>query len=112
MDCNIRTRQIDLSGLERVPPEREKSMVRDKVGDLDFLADGITPSNGSVTRVQRSIINAMAFIATESITREPVVPPARLSLLAIRAISTGLPRNIRTVERSSLEAVLGKLFLG
>lgn len=55
---------------------------------------------------------ATSRIGLELVASEPVVPPARLSRLAVRVVSTGLARDIGAVEDTVFEAVLCRLLLG
>jgi hypothetical protein len=71
----------------------------------------VTTSNACVARVQRSVVYTLTLRVLESLTREPIVPPAGLSLCTVWAVSTRLAAHIRARKRSNLEAILSGLLL-
>jgi hypothetical protein len=82
------------------------------VGDLDLLGDSVSTCSDSLARVERGIVNSLALATIiEGFASEPVVPPARLSLLAVRAEVAGLSADVGALEDTLLEAVLGSLLL-
>lgn len=60
---NVSAREVNLSSLEGVPAEREQGVAGDVVGDLNFLGDSITTSNGGEARSERSIVDTLATTA-------------------------------------------------
>lgn len=111
LDRNIRTRQVDLRSLVRVPLERQQGMLGGVVRKLNLLGHSVTPSDGSITRVQLRIIHTLTLGIVESIAREPVLAPARLTLRAVGAVVALLSINIRAGEHALLEAVFCSLLL-
>lgn len=71
----------------------------------------IPTSDASVARVQRRVVYTSALGILESFAGEPVVPPARLTLLTVRIVSTGLPAHVSARECAFLEAGLCSLLL-
>lgn len=104
-------------------------MVRHVVRNLDLRADGIAPRNAGIARVQWCIVDSLTFRTfvepatyapnqpnakaayVEQPTSEPVIPPASLSLGAIRVVTARLPSDIRTLQCSGLKAIFGSLLL-
>jgi hypothetical protein len=82
-----------LSSLEGVPSERNERVVRDVVGNFDFLRNSVTAGYRGVARVERSIIDTLALGESrviEAVAGEPVITPARLSFCAVFTITAGL----------------------
>lgn len=89
-------------------------MLRRVVWNLHLLGNSIPTGNGGLARIQLRPVNTLTAtvgISLERITRKPVITPTSLVLRAVRAISTLLPVNIRTLQLALQETVLGGLLL-
>lgn len=83
--------------------------------NLHLLGNSIPTSNRRLTRVQLRPVNTLTAtvgIRLERITRKPVIAPTRLVLRAVRAIPTLLAINVRALQLTFQETVLGGLLLG
>jgi hypothetical protein len=87
-------------------------VVRCIVRDLYATADSITTSYARVARVERRVINALAFRTFKRFASEPVVSPTALTLGTVGTEVTGLPADASTRQYASLEAILSSLLLG
>jgi len=111
-DGDISALEVGLAGLERVPSVGDESVGGEVVGDLDLLSDSVSTCSGSLARVEWGIVNSLALATiVEGFASEPVVPPARLSLCAVRAEVASLSADVGAFEDTLLEAVLGSLLL-
>jgi hypothetical protein len=87
-------------------------VVRCIVRDLDATADSITTSYARVARVERRVINALAFRTFKRFASEPVVSPTALTLGTVGTVVTGLSADASARQYASLEAILSSLLLG
>jgi hypothetical protein len=87
-------------------------VVRCIVRDLYATADSITTSYARVARVERRVINALAFRTFKRFASEPVVSPTALTLGTVGTEVTGLPADASTRQYASLEAIFSSLLLG
>lgn len=111
---NIRAREVNLTRLERIPLERQQSMIGHIVRNLHFLGHGIPTRNGGIARVQRRIIHTLTLWSLrclEPIAGEPVIAPTGLTLDTVRTVPTLLPIDIRARQEAGFEAVLRGLLL-
>ena len=89
-------------------------MVGSEVGKLDLLGDSVPSGNAGEAGVVRRSVNTLAsspIAGLESIAGEPVVTPARLTLLAVGAESAFLTIDVGAWQDASFEAVLCGLLL-
>ena len=89
-------------------------MLRDVVGDLDLLSDGVAACDGGLAGSEGGAVDALATsarVGLEGIAGEPV-GSLTSRVLAVWVYATGLARNVGAVERASFEACFGGLLLG
>jgi hypothetical protein len=95
---DIGTGGVDLPSLDGVPSEGGESIVRDVVGNLNLLGNGVPTGSRSVARVQSSVVNALALrvgVCTETVASEPVITPEDFSFHTICTLAAGLSRKRR-----------------